>query len=127
MIFSCFFTNSSRFYRKNRRRKKTRTIKLVIVKIIKIQVNVTKYEIVNITLNSEIECNLINKVFARKLALLSFDDAHINVVSINKLLIKIQSVYFLYFNITNRKNYNRFFEKFFLKIDIDNHIILSMS
>ena len=89
IIFNLFFTNSSRFYRKNRRRKKTKTIKLTIIKIIKIQVNVIEYKVVNTTLDNEIECNLINKVFARKLALLSFNDAHINVVSIDKLLIKI--------------------------------------
>ena len=55
----------------------------------KIQINVVEYKVVNATLNSEAKYNLISKVFARKLALLSFDDAHINVVSIDKLSIKI--------------------------------------
>ena len=89
IIFSCFFIDSSRFYFKNRRRKKIKLIKLTIVKIIKIQINVIEYKIVNITLNSEIEYNLINKVFAKKLAFFSFNDTYINVVFINKLLIKI--------------------------------------
>ena len=48
-----------------------------------------EYKVVNVMLNSEAKCNLINKVFARKLALLFLDDAHVNVVSINKLSIKI--------------------------------------
>ena len=67
IIFNCFFTNSSRFYCKNRRRKKIKIIKLTIVKIIKIQINIVEYKIVNITLNSEVKCNLINKIFAKKL------------------------------------------------------------
>ena len=67
IIFNCFFINSSRFYFKNRRRKKIKTIKLTIVKIIKIQINIIKYKIVNITLNNKVKYNLINKVFAKKL------------------------------------------------------------
>ena len=89
IIFSCFFINSSRFYFKNRRRKKTKTIKLTIIKIIKIQINIIEYKVVNITLNNKTKYNLINKVFAKKLALLSFNDTHINIVFINKLSIKI--------------------------------------
>ena len=89
IISSCFFIDSSRFYRKNRCRKKTKAIKLTIVKIIKIQINIIEYEIVNTTLDSEAKCNLINKVFARKLALLFLDDTYVNVVSIDKLLVKI--------------------------------------
>ena len=82
IIFNCFFINSSRFYCKNRRRKKTKIIKLTIVKIIKIQINIIEYKIVNTTLNNKVKYNLISKVFAKKLVF--FDDAHINVVSINK-------------------------------------------
>ena len=86
-----------------------------------------EYEIVNVTLNCEIECNLINKNFAKKLKFLSLDDAHVNVVFIDKSSMKTQNVYFSRFNVTNRQNHDWFFEEFFLKIDIDNDMTLNIS
>ena len=92
MIVSCefdvSFASSNRSYRKNQRRKRFKKFKLVIVKIMKIQINVIEYKIVNVTLNCEAKCNLISKSFARKLTLLSLDDAHVNVVFIDKSSIK---------------------------------------
>ena len=105
-IFNCefdaSFASSNRSYRKNQRRKRFKKFKLVIIKIMKIQINVIEYEIVNVTLNCEVECNLISKSFARKLALFFLDDAHVNVVFIDKSSIETQNVYFSHFNVTNR-------------------------
>ena len=125
--FNVSFANSNRSYRKNQRRKRFKKFKLVVIKIMKIQVNVIEYEIVNVTLNCEVECNLINKSFAKKLTFLFLDDAHVNVVFIDKSSMKTQNVYFSHLNVTNRKSHDRFFEKFFLRIDIDNHMTLNMS
>ena len=99
--FDASFASLNRSYRKNQRRKRFKKFKLVIIKIMKIQINVIEYEIVNVTLNCEVECNLISKSFARKLALLFLDDAYVNVVSIDKSSMKTQDVYFSRFNVTN--------------------------
>ena len=93
----------------------------------KIKINVIDYDFINAILDCDVKCNLISKSFARKLNFISFDAKHIDVMIVNKFSIVINDVYFSHINIKNRLNYDRYFEKFFLNVDIDDDVILNMS
>ena len=93
----------------------------------KIKINVIDYDFVNAILDCDVECNLINKNFVKKLNFISFDTKHIDVIIVNKVSIIINDVYFSHINIKNRLNHDRYFKKFFLNVDIDDDVILNMS
>ena len=121
-----FESSFNRTRRRNQQRRKFKTFKLFIIKIMKIKINVIDYDFVNAILDCDVECNLINKSFVKKLNFISFDAKHIDVIIVNKFSIIINDVYFSHINIKNRLNYNRYFEKFFLNVDIDDDVILNM-
>ena len=122
-----FESSFNRTRRRNQQRRKFKTFKLFIIKIMKIKINVIDYDFVNAILDCDVECNLINKSFVKKLNFISFDAKHIDVIIVNKFSIIINDVYFSHINIKNRLNHDRYFKKFFLNVDIDDDVILNMS
>ena len=122
-----FESSFNRTRRRNQQRRKFKTFKLFIVKIMKIKINMIDYNFINAILDCDVEYNLINKNFVKKLNLISFDTKYIDVINVNKFSIIINDVYFSHINIKNRLNYDRYFEKFFLNVDIDDDVILNIS
>ena len=77
-------------------------------------------------LNSENKINFINRVIIKQLKLFSF---FINKKTYNIVNTKLKTfeIYFFIVTIINKNNNQRFFEKFFLKISINENLIFGIS
>ena len=85
----------------------------------------TKNKMLKTLLNSESKINLISRVIIKQLKLFSF---FINEKTYNIINTKLKTfeIYFLIVTIIDKNNNQRFFEKFFLKISINENLIFDM-
>ena len=77
-------------------------------------------------LNSESEVNLINRVKIKQLKLFFFF-IHEKACDVVNIKLKIFDVHFLIVVVIDKHEHSRYFEEFFLKININEDIILDMS
>ena len=106
-------------------RRKYRKLKILIKRRciqrkIKIKNNVMKT-----LLNSENEINLINKVMTKRLKL-SFFIINEKTCDIINIKLNIFEIHFLIIVVIDKNDHRRYFEEFFLKININENIILDM-
>ena len=77
-------------------------------------------------LNCNSEINLIEKHFVRKLNLKTCALNNINLIIFNNKLLQIHEIYFLIIAIKDLTKTKRFFEKFFLIININDDLIFNI-
>ena len=117
----------SRAIRRREQRARTKIDKIVrrlnIVKSIYIEIIINSY-ITIVLLDSSNKINFIFINLVKKLELLFEHKKSIVVFILNSKRLNIYDIYFLNFQIANSKSYKRYFEKFFLAIDINYKIVI---
>ena len=114
-----------KFFR-NVQRKKIKNKKLIIRRIIKISVTTLSHETIKIILNCDSEVNLIKKHFVKKLNLKTYALKDINLIIFDNKSFQTHEVYFLIIAIKDLTKTKRFFEKFFLTMNINDDLIFDM-
>ena len=84
----------------------------------KINLKIKNIEIYTI-LNFETKINLINNIFIKNFKLISFNVFNCDAIILNNNKFKFYNVYFVQLKISNENDTNRFFNKNFLKIDLN--------
>ena len=110
----------------NVQRKKIKDKKLIIRRIVKISVTALNHETIKIMLNCDSEVNLIKKYFVRKLNLKACALNGIDLITFDNKSLQTHEIYFLIITIKDLTETKRFFEKFFLTMNIDDDLIFNM-
>ena len=120
-----FKINTHRVYIRKVRKKLTKTKKLIVKRCIDVKIILEKQQ-KKVKLNCDNEINLISRKLIKKFNLLFFfiADFDTRIVDNNKL--QNYSVHFLIINVIDKNDISKFFEKSFLKINMQNDLILEM-
>ena len=109
-------------------KKKIRAKKLATAKCLTHHVTLTDFEDVRrILLNTESEINLIRHSLCKKLDLMISDVSTKNIQIINEKVISSHDVHFLNIEISNHAEHQRYFEEFFLAMNMQKNLVLDMS
>ena len=114
-----------KFFR-NVQQREIKNKKLIIRRIIKISITALNHETIKAMFNYDNEVNLIKKHFVKKLNLKAYTLKDIDLIILDKKSLQTHKVYFLIIAIKNLTKTKRFFEKFFLTMNIDDDLIFNM-
>ena len=118
---------TSRVVRRREQRTRTKIDKIArrlnIVKSIYIEIIINSY-IITVLLDSSNKINFIFINLVKKLKFLFEHKKFIVIFILSGKRLNTHDIYFLNFQIVNNKNYKRYFEKFFLVIDINYKTII---
>ena len=122
------FSKHSHYHRTvvRRIRKEYRKLKILTIRrCIQLKTNIKDMKLKTL-LNCENEINLINRIMIKRLKL-SFFFIHEKTCDVANIKLKIFEVHFLIVVIIDKNDCSRYFEKSFLKININENLILNMS